>query len=125
DAAALVPTVREVELHAVAVRTNVGSAPVRVGAHTERLDTRSRQAGEPGSLITVGAENQTATARDQSDEPAERRPEGFHVGVDIRVVVLEIPDDGHVREVFQELCCLVEEGAVVLVTFDDEVPAPA
>jgi hypothetical protein len=37
------------------------------------------------------------------------------------VIELDVADHGHVRHVLQELGGLVEVGAVVLVTFDDEV----
>ena len=43
------------------------------------------------------------------------------VGINIRVVELNIVDDRNVRQVLEELGRLVEERAVVLVPFDDEV----
>ena len=71
----------------------------------------------------VGAEQQQAAARHQVDEPPERQPHRVEVGVDVGVVELDVVDDGDVGQVLQELRRLVEEGAVVLVAFDDEVAA--
>ena len=41
------------------------------------------------------------------------------------MIELDVVDDGDVRQVFQELGGLVEEGAVVLVPFDHELAAAA
>ena len=53
--------------------------------------------------------------------PPERQRHGVEVGVDVRVIELDVVDDGDVRQILQELRRLVEEGAVVLVALDDEV----
>jgi hypothetical protein len=46
--------------------------------------------------------------------------DGFHIGIDIRVVVFEVVEDRGKRPVVHELRALVEERGVVLVRFDDE-----
>ena len=47
------------------------------------------------------------------------------VRVDVGVVELDVVDDGDVGQVLQELRGLVEERAVVLVAFDDELASAA
>ena len=44
------------------------------------------------------------------------------VGKDVGVVVFEVVEDRRARPVVDELAALVEEGGVVLVGLDDEVP---
>src|SRR4029450_11600059 len=46
------------------------------------------------------------------------------IGVDVRVIEFDVSHNRDIREVLEEFGGLVEEGAVVFVTFDHEV-APA
>ena len=112
--------------HAIAVGSDVRRAPVgAVGAAPNVSTVRPRRRRERQRLRTVGAEEQPPAARHQIDEAPERDAQRLHVGIDVRVVVLEVADDGDVRQVLQELRRLVEERAVVLVALDDESrPAP-
>ncbi len=58
-------------------------------------------------------------------EAAEGEHHRVEVGVDVRVIELDVVDHGDVGQVLQELGGLVEERAVVLVAFDDEVASLA
>ena len=79
-------------------------------------------ADSPGArALAVGADEQQPVLRDEIDQSAKRQRDGVEVRVDVRVIELDVVDDGDVRQVLQELRRLVEEGAVVFITFDDEV----
>ena len=99
--------------------------PVGAVAQPERLDPALRPLAERHRLGVVGAEKQQAAAGHQVHEALERHADRREVGIDIRVIELDVVDDGDVRQVFQELGGLVEECAVVLVPFDHELPAAA
>ena len=99
--------------------------PVRPVRQSERLDAAMGQRPQGQRVRVVGTEQQKATARDEIHESLEREADGAQVGVDIRVIELDIADDGDVGQVFEELRGLVEERAVVLVALDDELAAAA
>ena len=99
--------------------------PVGAVAQAERLDPALRALAERQRLGVVGAEQQQAAPRNQVHEPLKRQADRREVGIDVRVIELDVVDDGDVRQVLQELGGLVEEGAVVLVAFDHELAAAA
>src|SRR5262249_2146190 len=47
---------------------------------------------------------------------------GVEVGIDVRVIELDVADNSDIWQVLEELRRFVEKGAVVLVAFDDEFP---
>src|SRR5205814_3500065 len=71
---------------------------VRIVGQSARLDPRPCLRGETTGLVAVGAEQQQAVSGHQVDQPAERGPQGFHIRIDIGMVVLEIADDGEDRK---------------------------
>jgi hypothetical protein len=89
------------------------------------LHSRSCPGGERPGTFAVGAQQQQAPARDQVHETPERQRYRLDVGVNVGVIELDVVDDADVREVLEELRSLVEECAVVLIPFDDEVAAVA
>ena len=99
--------------------------PVRAVRQSERLDAATRAASQRQRLGVVGADQQQPAPRDQVHEAAEGHADRLEVGIDVGVVVLDVVDDGDVGQVFEELGGLVEERAVVLVPFDDELAAAA
>ena len=82
-------------------------------------------AAERRRVRAVRAEQQQPVARDEVHQASERQQHGGQVRVDIRVIELDVVDDGDIRQVLQELRRLVEERAVVFVALDDEVAAAA
>src|SRR5258705_6147370 len=80
-----------------------------------------RPRGRSSSTRIVGADEQQPASRYKVDEPAERKQHLIEVRVDVRVIELDVVDDGDVGKVLEKLGRLVEERAVVLVPFDDEV----
>ena len=99
--------------------------PVETVAGAERLHTRHGAADKRQRRGAVAAKQQQALPRHEACEPRERRGHRIHVGVDIRMVELDVVDDGDVGQILQELRGLVEERAVVFVALDDEVaPLP-
>ena len=99
------------------VRLPVGAvAPCRRSATRETAAACQRRARR-----AVGAEQQQAAARHEVDEAAERQRHRVEVRIDVRVIELDVVDDGDVGQVLQELRRLVEERAVVLVALDHEV----
>src|SRR5262249_11148366 len=63
---------------------------------------------------------QQAIARDEIDEATERRLDGGQILKNISVIEFDVVDNGHLRQVVDELASLIEEGRVVFVPFDDE-----
>src|SRR5690606_7365732 len=61
-----------------------------------------------------------AAGRNGAHQVVELTLDGGQVLEDVRVVELQIVQDGRARAVVDELGTLVEEGAVVLVRLDDE-----
>src|SRR5205085_1900349 len=96
-----------------------------VVSRPECLYARDRLVDERARTGTVGADEQQTFARDEIDQPAERERDRIEVGVDVRVIELDVVDDGNVGQVLEELRRLVEEGAVVLVALDHEIAAMA
>ena len=97
----------------------------RPRVEAERLDRRSR-ARRPAAAPRGCRRRESARPLPRHQIRRSRRnavAQRLHVRVDVRVVVFEVADDGDVRQVLQELRRLVEERAVVLVAFDDEVAA--
>src|SRR5690606_955449 len=72
-----------------------------------------------GGRWQAGWEDQAA-GRNGAHQVVELTLDGGQVLEDIRVVELQIVQDGRARAVVAELGPLVEEGAVVLVRLDDE-----
>jgi hypothetical protein len=69
--------------------------------------------------------HEKAVARHEVHQPPERERVLLHRGEDVRVVELDVREHDVVRPVDEELGALVEEGGVVLVALDDEVPVPS
>ena len=84
---------------------------------------RARPQGQ--RFLVVRAQQQQPAPRDEVDESLEGQPDRSKVRVDIRVVVLDVVDDGDVGQVLEKLGGLVEEGAVVFVALDHELPSAA
>ena len=68
----------------------------------------------------VAVAEQQAVARHEPDEMAERLLHRREVGEDVRVIELEVVDDGDFGQVMDELAALVEKRRVVFVALDDE-----
>ena len=98
------------------------STPSEVPNVSTRDFAAARQTARP---LAVGAEEQQSAARDQIDQPTKCQRHRLDIGIDIRVIELDVVDDRDVRQILQELGGLVEEGAVVLVAFDDKVATAA
>src|SRR5262245_41870307 len=97
--------------------------PVRSLSQSKRLDPAVRFRAERQCVGIVGAQQQQAAPWNEVDEAAERQPDRVEVRVDVGMVVLDVADDRDVRQILEELRRLVEERAVVLVAFDDELTA--
>ena len=103
------------------VRLPVGAvATARTSRRGSARASRSAQ-----RLGVVGAEQQQAAARHRLTKRRNASRIGVQIGIDVGVVVLDVVDDGDVRQVLEELRGLVEERAVVLVPLDDELAAAA
>src|SRR6201998_2163060 len=50
----------------------------------------------------------------------ERHLHRFEIGIDVRMIKIDMREDHRIREVVQELWPLVEEGCVVFISLDDE-----
>src|SRR5438046_1872506 len=88
-----------------------------VGTHTAQtnlLELTDGRGHERTGGRAVGAAQQQPPARHERDEPAKCERHGVEIGVDVRVIELDVVDDGDIRQIFQELRRLVEERAVVL-----------
>src|SRR5687767_2043529 len=103
----------------------VAGSPRRASSRTEGLDLTDRELTHVSGMRTVSTKQEQAIARYQVHEPAERQADRIQVGINIGVIELDVVDDGDVGQVFEKLRTLVEECAVVLVAFDDEVTAAA
>ena len=112
------------ELRQAIVMLNVLRPPGRVSAKTKCLDRTYGQTAKRVRVRAVCAEQQESVLRHQVRQPAKRQQYRIEIGVDIRVIELDVPDDRDVREVLEELGRPVEERAVVFVTLDHEVAAP-
>ena len=95
--------------------------PVGPFRQPECFDRRDCRRAERRSVRTVAAEQQEPVPGHQVGQPAERQAHGIQIGVDVRVVELDVVDERDVGQILQELRGLVEEGAVVLVALDDEL----
>ena len=69
-------------------------------------------------VIAIGQEQ--PIARDQIDQALERSLNGGQVLKNIRVIKLQVVDDGDLGKVVDELAPLVEKGRVVFVPFNDK-----
>ena len=98
-------------------------SPGRVGAEAEGLHRADREAAQRVRVRTIRSEQQQPVPRDQVHQPPEGEKHRIEIGVDVGVIELDVPDDGDIGEILEELGGLVEEGAVVLVTLDHEVAA--
>src|SRR5438067_268477 len=99
---------------------DVVRVPIDVAARAERLDTRHSARQELARARAVGADEQQPLARHQPHEATEREHHGIEIGVDVRVIELDVVHDCDVGKVLEELRRLVEEGAVVFVIEGDE-----
>ena len=102
---------------------NVLRPPGRVAAKAKCLDRTYGQAAKRVRVRAVGAQQQESVLRHEIRQPSKRQQHRIEIGVDVRVVELDVPDDRDVRQVLEELGRLVEERAVVLVALDHEVAA--
>ncbi len=96
--------------------------PGRAVVQAERLDRADGRGLERRGVRAVAPEQQQPGPRNEIREAPERQPDLVEVRVDVGVIELDVVDDGDVGQVLQELGRLVEERAVVLVAFDDEMP---
>ena len=99
--------------------------PVGAVREAEGFDAAERALPERQRVGVVGAEQQQPPPRHEVHETAKRQADRLQVGIDVRVIELDVVDDGDVGQVLQELRGLVEEGAVVLVSLDHELAAAA
>ena len=95
-------------------------------AEAERLDGAPRPLPQRQRRRGLSAPSSSQPVpRHQVHEAPERQAARVEIRVDVRVVELDVADDGDVGQVLQELRGLVEEGAVVLVALDHELAAAA
>ena len=80
----------------VGIRPHVPNVSTRETAR--RLQRRARR--------TVGAEQQQPAPRHQIDQPPERQRHGVQVGVDVRVIELDVVDDAMSGRYFRNFAVL-------------------
>jgi len=115
------------ELHVIARESRFARNPVvfrrkTVGDYRTKGFRGSLTKRRPG-VLAVAPDNHPAVPRHQIHQALEGQLIDVEVGVDIGMVEFDVVDDRDVGQVLQELGRLVEVGAVVLIAFDDEVPA--
>ena len=106
---------------------NVARLPARVVARAEGFKLRVKPVAHlPDDLAdgcAVPARDEATVRGDEVHQAAEGELDRVEVRVDVRVVELDVADDGDFGQVVHELRPLVEVGRVVLVALDDEVVA--
>ncbi len=75
----------------------IAGLPVHVFAGPECLDSGRGGRDQPPGTFAVGADEQQTLPRNESHEAAEREPHRVEVGVDVRVIELDVVDHGDVR----------------------------
>src|SRR5215472_2561 len=68
----------------------------------------------------VAIAQQQAIAWNQPDKVFEGRLNRFQVSENVRVIELQVVNDGNLGQVMNEFAALVEKSGVVLVSFDDK-----
>ena len=117
--------VQQIELGVAALRLG-HDPPVRAHALPRRETLDRSPAAHLQHLVEVGVrgvDDEPAVAGHRAQQEMELLLDRSHVGIDVRVVVLEVVQDRRARPVVDELRALVEEGGVVLVGLDHEVLA--
>src|SRR5207237_9333019 len=106
---------------------NVARLPLRVVARAEGLQLRVELVAHSGDDLADGGAvppvDEMAVGGEEVYQAAEGELDRVEVRVDVRVVELDVADDGDLWQVVHELRPLVEVGRVVLVALDDEVVA--
>jgi hypothetical protein len=116
-----VPTAAEQpEARAVGPGLDVSRQPVGSGCQPERLDAAARLTQDFDECRALASRHQQPVPRDDVQQPREGGLDGGEVGIDVRVVELDVAHDRDRRQVVDELGPLVEEGRVVLVALDHE-----
>ena len=118
------PAAPHVEPGRRAGRLQIVGLPVHVVGRC-RTSRRATRHCRPGPA-RPGCRRRSAAARLRGTRLTSRRNASVTASksaIDVRVIELDVVDDGDVGQVLQELRGLVEEGAVVLVALDDEVAA--
>src|SRR5213080_3528186 len=107
--------------------SNVAGLPFRIVTGPKRLQLReqllTKRSDDLAHGRTVPTDNQLSIAGDEVHQTTKRQLYRIEVLVDVRVIELDVVDDGGLRQVVHELRAFVEVGRVVLVAFDDEVIA--
>src|SRR5262249_10073946 len=94
-------------------------------AGSKGFSTGHRSVRSGACTGAVAADQQESAARHKVDQAPEGEHHCVEIFVNVRVIELDVVDDGDVRKVLEKLGRLVEKGAVVLVALDDEVrPRP-
>ena len=102
------------------VTLEVVGLPVGVVTQSKRFDTRACRVSQQESSGTIGTKQEEPTPGNEVHEASKCERDGIQVGVDVRVIELDVVDDRQVRQVLEKLRGLVEKRAVVLVALDDE-----
>ena len=97
------------------------SGPSGSRVHPERDDVGGRIGAQVPNRFIVPAGDQRSLGGDNVQQPPEALFDRRKIGIDVGMVILAVVEDDHVGQVVQELGTLVEEGGVVLVSFDHEV----
>ena len=100
---------------------DIAGPPVGSLRKTERFHAAERKLLHRQRGVAVGAEQRETRPRHEVHQPPKGQPDGVEVGVDVCVIELDVVDDGNIGQILQELGGLVEERAVVLIAFNDEV----
>ena len=72
----------------------------------------------------VRSDCQETSLGDQAHKAPELKLDRVKVRIDVRVVELDISDNGKIGKVVEEFGAFVEKGGVVLVPFDNAVRSP-
>src|SRR5712692_8618886 len=106
---------------------NVTRLPTRIAARAKGFQLREKLLAQLTNdfahVRTVPSDNQTAVARHGIHKAPKREFHRVEILINVRVVELDVVDDGQLRQVVHELRPLVEIRGVVFVAFDDEVIA--
>src|SRR4051794_34717066 len=99
---------------------NVPNLPVRLGLETIALYPAERLVDALCHVLAAVKCDEKSAARNEIDQPPECRLDCIEIGIDIRMIELNMRQDQCGRKVVEELRSLVEKGGVVLVTLNDE-----
>ncbi len=112
------PVEHDVEAVVIA---KIGNGPACAVFRTEKLGFRPASACKYAlQAVFPAVDQQAALTGNGAHEMVELRLDSGKIGKDVRVIELEIVQNGRTGTVMDELAALVEEGRVVFVGLDDE-----